>query len=233
MTSRPSYRVPRTSLHGKLTILISPAVPQRGSGYTCCQTRYDVSTPLTSGDTSLVLIGRLAAKTKTDYQFNQDFFDGVNQLNGGHICTLSCHQVASFMTSHLRQKLPPSSRVRYNPIILLIYIAPDISTLFEPCGPDFTADERTRDRTAIRQLLSSQFPILLQPKIPWWRKKPGQYVRVREKSGDMAKMNQQGEKETRLAEVDPHSLSSTTSSTLARQCQPRVAKVLLPVHGLY
>ena len=150
-----------------------------------------------------------------------------------HICTLSCHQVASFMTSYLRQKLPPSSRVHYNPIILLIYIAPDISTLFEPRGPDFTADERTRDRTAIRQLLSSQFPILLQPKIPWWRKKPGQYVRVREKSGDMATMSQQGEKETRLTEVDPYSLSSTTSSTLARQCQSRLAKVLLPVHGLY
>ena len=45
-------------------------------------------------------------------------------------------------------------------------------------------------------------------------------VRVREKSVDIDEMSQQqqGERETRLAEVDPYSLSSTTSATLAQQC---------------
>jgi hypothetical protein len=94
------------------------------------------------------------------------------------------------MTSYLRQKLPPSLRIHYNPIILLdteIYIAPDISTLFEPRGPDFTAEERTRDRTVIRQRLSSQYSFSQDSTIyiPWWRKKPGQcMVGVREKTGD-------------------------------------------------
>ena len=79
------------------------------------QTRHHVSIFLTFGDTSLIV----HLTSKTDYQFNRDLIDVVNQLNDGHFCTLFCHQVASFMTFYLRQKLPPSLRIRYNPIILL------------------------------------------------------------------------------------------------------------------
>ena len=115
------------------------------------------------------------------------------------------------MTSHLRQKLPPSLRVHYNPIILLIYIAPDISTFFEPRGPDFT-DERTRDRTLIRQRVNCRRPNTPSAKITrsifhGGERNQDSMVSVRVKSGDMDKVNQQGERQTRLAEVDPYSLS--------------------------
>ena len=75
-----------------------------------------------------------------------------------------------------------------------IHIALDISALFEPRGPDFTAEDRTRYRTVIRQLLSSQYSFSQDGTIciPWWRKKPGRcMVEVREEIGDMDKMNQQ------------------------------------------
>ena len=66
-----------------------------------------------------------------------------------------------------------------------VYMAPDIATLFELRGLDFTAEERTRDRTVTRQLLSYRYSFTQDRTIyiPWWRKKEGQFmVGVRERN---------------------------------------------------
>jgi hypothetical protein len=67
-------------------------------------------------------------------------------------------------------------------------MAPDIATLFNLRGLDFTAEERTRDRTVTRQLLSYRYSFTQDRtiNIPWWRRKGGQCmvgVRERKKVG--------------------------------------------------
>lgn len=63
------------------------------------ETRYDVGTSLSPGDTSL--IDRLTAKT--DYQFNRDLYEVVSRLNDGHTCTSFFVTKLPFMTTYLCQ----------------------------------------------------------------------------------------------------------------------------------
>ena len=185
------------------------------------QTRHDVSTPLTSGDTSPID----CPTAKADYQFNQDLFDVVKRLNDGHICTLFCHQVASFMTSPLRQRchfpyeflIPPVSFGHRNL---------RSSNHVGPVSPQ-------KNGQVIRQLLSSQYSFNQDSTIhiPWWRKKPGRIWWECERKRGTWIFEAQNESTRREDQGWLGSVSNTIGDIrsppqrrrlLARRCQPRL-----------
>jgi len=84
--------------------------------------------------------------SKTDYDFNRDLFDFVNQLNDGHTSKSCFRHILSHPPSILLSVWIPYCYLTYNnilpaPIVLLddgVFIAPDSVKLLDQLGPGFT-----------------------------------------------------------------------------------------------